>query len=80
MYEVAARLEAWRQAERRRDALAAGDDLWDAVEAELRDARTRYRAEVAQATAHYRIAATTAHIACWAPRGDTRPHWRAERG
>jgi hypothetical protein len=80
MYEVATQLEAWRQAERRRDALPAGDIRWDAVEADVRDARTRYRAEVAQATAHYHITSTTAPVAWWAPRGEAPARWQPQRG
>jgi hypothetical protein len=47
---VRLRLEAWREAERRRDGLALGSPEWQEAEEDVRIAAKLVRAEVAQAS------------------------------
>lgn len=61
MPRVAIQLEAWRCAERQRRALPAGSPAWQAADEAAHQARTAYRAEVAQATAYYAEQEFAAH-------------------
>lgn len=53
MQNVRLRLDAWREAERRRDSLALGSPEWLEAEADCRSAAKHFHAEVAQVTARY---------------------------
>lgn len=53
MQNVKLRLDAWRDAERRRDALAVGSSEWQEAEEDVRSAAKVFHAEVAQATVRY---------------------------
>lgn len=53
MQNVQLRLEAWREAERRRDALALGGSEWQDAEEEVRSAAKAFHAELAQASVRY---------------------------
>jgi hypothetical protein len=50
---VKSRLDAWRDAERRRDGLALGSPVRQAAEEEVRIADKTFHAELAQASAQY---------------------------
>jgi hypothetical protein len=50
---VKLRLEAWREAEHRRDGFALGSPEWQEAEDDARSAAKAFHAEVAQATARY---------------------------
>ncbi len=49
MQNVQARLDAWRDAERRRDGLASDSSEWQQADEEVRGLAAAYRAAVAQA-------------------------------
>jgi hypothetical protein len=53
MQNVKLRLDAWRDAERRRDGLALDSSEWQAAEEDVRSAAKVFHAEVAQASARY---------------------------
>ena len=53
MQNVQLRLEAWRDAERRRDALALGSSEWQEAEEDARSAAKAFRAGRAQALARH---------------------------
>lgn len=53
MQNVRFRLDAWREAERRRDGLALGSPEWQEAEEDVRSAAKLFRAEVAQASVRY---------------------------
>lgn len=53
MRNIMVRLDEWRDAERRRDALPAGSSEWQAADEEVRRARTAYHAAGAQASAYH---------------------------
>lgn len=53
MLRVAVRLEEWRSAERRRDALPPHSPAWDAADDDVRRAQAAYRGEASQAAAYY---------------------------
>jgi hypothetical protein len=53
MQNVKLRLDAWRDAERRRDGLAIGSSEWQEAEEEVRSAAKVFLAEVAQASVRY---------------------------
>ena len=53
MQNVKLRLDAWRDAERRRDGLALGSSEWQVAEEDVRRAATVFHAEVAQVSARY---------------------------
>lgn len=53
MLGIAVRLEEWRCAERRRDALPRGSPAWTAADEDVRRARSAYRGEASQAEAYY---------------------------
>ena len=53
MEDVKTRLDAWRDAERRRDGLAPGSAEWQDAENEARRADKAFHAELAQASARY---------------------------
>ena len=50
---VKLRLDAWRDAERRRDGLALGCSEWQEAEEEVRSAAKAFHAELAQASVRY---------------------------
>jgi hypothetical protein len=50
---VKLRLDAWRDAERRRDGLALGSSEWQEAEDDVRRAAKVFHAEVAQVSARY---------------------------
>ncbi len=50
---VRLRLDAWREAERRRDGLALGSPEWQAAEEDVRSAAKLFHAEVAQVSVRY---------------------------
>jgi hypothetical protein len=53
MENVKLRLDAWRDAQHRRDRLAPGSSEWLGAEDEVRSAATAFHAELAQVTARY---------------------------
>jgi hypothetical protein len=53
MENVKLRLDAWREAEHRRNRLAAGSPEWHDAEHEVRSAATAFHAELAQVSARY---------------------------
>lgn len=53
MQNVKLRLDAWRDAERRRDALERGSSEWQEADEEVRRAEKVFHAEFAQASARY---------------------------
>jgi len=53
LQNVKLRLEAWRDAEHRRDGFALGSTEWQEGEAEVRSAARAYHAEVARMSARY---------------------------
>jgi hypothetical protein len=53
LQNVKLRLDAWRDAERRRDGIALGSLEWQDAEDEVRSAEKAYHAELAQASARY---------------------------
>ena len=53
MQNVKLRLDAWRDAERRRDGLALGSSAWLEAEDDVRRAAKVFHAEVAQVSARY---------------------------
>jgi hypothetical protein len=53
LQNVKLRLEAWRDAERRRDALPLGGSEWQEAEEEVRSAAKVFHAELAQASVRY---------------------------
>lgn len=53
MQNAKLRLDAWREAERRRDALALGSSEWQEAEEDVRSAAKVFHAEVAQASVRY---------------------------
>lgn len=53
MQNVKLRLDAWRDAEHRRDRLAPGSSEWQDAEDEVRSAEKAFHAEFAQASARY---------------------------
>lgn len=53
MRNVQLLLDAWREAERRRDGLALDSPGWEEAEEEARSAAKVFHAEVAQASARY---------------------------
>jgi len=53
LQNVKLRLDAWRDAERRRDGLARDTSEWQAAEEEVWNAAKLFHAEVAQASARY---------------------------
>jgi hypothetical protein len=65
--DVWERLTEWRRAERHRDALAEGSPAWQEAEADVRRARTAYRAELAQVTARHREAGIPQSRHFWSP-------------
>jgi hypothetical protein len=53
LQDVRTRLEAWRDAERRRDSFATDSIDWREADEEVREAAKAFHAEVAQASARY---------------------------
>jgi hypothetical protein len=53
MHAVKLRLEAWREAEHRRDGLAPGSPEWQQADEELRNAEKAFHGEEAQEYARY---------------------------
>jgi hypothetical protein len=53
MQTVKLRLDAWRDAEHRRDRLAPGSSEWQYADDQVRYAETAFHAELAQVTARY---------------------------
>jgi len=53
LQDVRTRLDAWRDAERRRDRLASNSIDWQEADEAVRDAAKAFHAEVAQASARY---------------------------
>ena len=53
LQNVKRRLDAWREAERRRDALALDSSEWQEAEEEVRSAAKAFHAELAQASVTY---------------------------
>jgi hypothetical protein len=53
MQNVKARLDAWREAEHRRDRLPLGSPEREEAEEQVRRSETAYRAELAQVWARY---------------------------
>ena len=53
MQNVKTRLDAWREAEHRRDLLAPGSSEREEAEEQVRSAEKAYHAELAQASARY---------------------------
>ena len=53
MQNVKLRLDAWREAERRRDGLARDSSEWQAAEEEAWNAAKLFHAELAQVSARY---------------------------
>lgn len=56
MNDVKLRLDAWRNAERRRDGLDAASTEWRGADDEVRTANKAFHAELAQASARYTVA------------------------
>ncbi len=61
MVGIAARLEEWRTAERRRDALPSGSPEWRAADEEVRGAQAAYRGEASQAEGSHAEVAVVVH-------------------
>ncbi|HEX8939798.1 MAG TPA: hypothetical protein VF763_06505 [Candidatus Limnocylindrales bacterium] len=72
MNTVGALLEAWREAERRRDALAPGSPERLEAEEEARHAEKAYHAEVAQTSARYAEEDFQGRDPGWFPEADRR--------
>ncbi len=53
MQNVKLRLDAWRDAERRRDGLVVGSSEWQEADEEVRGAEKAFHAELAQTSARY---------------------------
>ena len=53
MQDAKARLDAWREAEHRRDGLACGTSEWEEADQEVRLAKQAFDAAFAQAYARY---------------------------
>lgn len=53
MQNVKMRLDAWRDAQHRRDGLALGSSEWQEAQDEVRSAEKAFHAELAQASARY---------------------------
>ena len=53
MQNVKVRLDAWRDAEHRRDGLALGSSEWQEAEDDVRSAEKAFHAELAQESARY---------------------------
>jgi hypothetical protein len=70
MQNVKLRLDAWRDAERRRDRLAPGSPEWQDAEDEVRRCVLVFHAELAQASARYAEAEFQGPRPAWSPRAD----------
>jgi len=53
LHNVRTRLDAWRDAERRRDRLASNTTVWQEADEAVREAAKAFHAEVAQVSARY---------------------------
>lgn len=78
MGNIATRLEEWRCAERRRDALVEGSQAWQEAREAVERAATAFHAEVAQAAARYAEAEFEEHAQVWLSRWGVRAGARVE--
>ena len=69
MVEIAVRLEEWRAAERRRDALPSGSPEWTAADEAVRRAQAAYRGEASQAEGSHTDVDVVIHDRTWRPFG-----------
>lgn len=72
MPKVKVRLDAWRDAERRRDGLAPGSSEYQDAEDDVRSAEKAFHAEFAQASARYAEAELQGSRWAWAAQLDLR--------
>lgn len=72
MQNVKLRLDAWREAERHRDALASAGTGSEEAEEEVRTAEKAYRAELAQASVRYAEEEFQDHNRGWSSELDRR--------
>ena len=70
MQNVKLRLDAWRDAERRRDRLAPGSSEWQDAQDEVRRAERVFHAELAQTSARYAEAEFQGPKRSWSARVD----------
>ena len=67
MQNVKVRLDAWRDAEHRRDGLAPGSSEWQDAEDDVRSAEKAFHAELAQASTRYAEAEFQGLDRDWSP-------------
>ena len=69
-HSVKVQLDAWRQAEHRRDRLVPGSGDWDDADHKVRSAATAFHAELAQVSARYREAEFQRSLPVWSRRAN----------